>query len=394
MPEPPTDLLPLNDTSHAAEALPLDAEPAVRDVTFIVKGTFDLVQGGVATVAEDPLPLCADIQSDPDAESAVLYESDYVPFKSVADALCVGNAHVPLGRFATECNVRFAVGPVDKTIRVVGDRYWTTGLLGFGHFKTKPEPFQSVPVSYDNAYGGKDVGKPKGFRHYKRNRVGKGYSKYGFGVSGAALPNLEDPRRPIRSWRNKRKPMSFGPVGRIWQPRQQLAGTYNRRWLKRRAPEPPTDFDERFYNCAPEDQQIEGYLRGDERVRVENMHPEHAVFESRLPGVRVRCFRDCRVEEYLELIEVPLQLDTLWVDMETLRLVLVWRGREAPKELAESTAYLLVEERVEEPTAPAESYRARFEELLSVAGDAWADEQLAAAEGDAEEPSPPAEPAT
>jgi hypothetical protein len=246
-----------------------------------------------------------------------------------------------------------------------------------------------MPVHFGRAYGGTDVAKPDGHRRFDRNPVGVGYSKYGFGISGAALPNLEDPRDPIRSWRSRPEPMSFGPVGRTWQPRLARAGTYDKQWMKQRAPDPPTDFDERFYNCAPDDQQIAGYLRGDETITAHHMHPEHASFACRLPGVRVRCFLDRPGDAGRELFEVPLALDTLWVDMDALRAVLVWRGCLAPAAAAASTAYLIVEERQGAVPRDAQSYLPTFERHLAEQSDAWADAELAEAERALEEATRP-----
>jgi hypothetical protein len=385
----PQTLLRLDDTRFASEALLL-GDPDAPHLTFISKATFDLEAGASAVRAEVQQPIAgADVPVDPEAEteSAVRYESDLVPFKPLADALCVGKAHAPGGHSTTQFPIRFGVGPFRKEIRVVGDRHWSSGLAGVAHFQSRPQPFVSMPVHFGRAYGGSDVGKPD--RHHARNRVGVGYSKYGVGVSGAALPNLEDPREPIRSWRNRPEPMSFGPVGRTWQPRLARAGTYDKQWLKLRAPRPPTDFDERFYNCAPDDQQIPGYLRGDETVTALNLHAVHPNFACRLPGVRVRCFLDRPGERGRELAELPLALDTLWVDMEALRTVLVWRGRVAPAAAAGSTAYLMVEERLDSVPRDAQSYLPTFESQLAEQSDAWADAELADAERALEEATQP-----
>jgi len=381
----PQTLLRFDDTSFVSEALPL-GDPDAPHLTFLAKGTFDLEAGGTADRADVQQPIAgADVPVDPESESAIRYESDLVPFKPFADVLCVGNAYAPGGHPTTQFDVHFGVGPVRKEIRVVGDRRWSGGLAGVAHFQSRPESLVSLPVHFGMAYGGKDVGKPNGYRHYARNRVGVGYSKYGFGVSGAALPNLEDPRDPIRSWRSRPEPQSFGAVGRTWQPRLARAGTYDKQWLKHRAPESPADFDERFYNCAPDDQQILGYLRGDETITVHNMHPEHPNFACRLPGVRVRCFLDRPGERGRELFEASLALDTLWVDMEALRAVLVWRGRLALAAAAASTAYLIVEERLDTVPRDAQSYLPTFEKHLAEQSDAWAEAELADAERALEE---------
>ena len=60
-----------------------------------------------------------------------------------------------------------------------------------------------------------------------------------------------------------------------------------------------------------------------------NLHPKIPVFRSGLPNLRVRCFTKAlegKDKESAAFKEVKLNLDTLWVDMDALKLVLVWRG--------------------------------------------------------------------
>ena len=51
-------------------------------------------------------------------------------------------------------------------------------------------------------------------------------------------------------------PVAFGPLGRGWPLRARFGGTYDDKWLKDDFPFLPKDFDERYYQAAPEDQQI------------------------------------------------------------------------------------------------------------------------------------------
>jgi len=325
----------------------------------VIKGTFEFINGGPATHASEQMQLSNnDVDAGEDNATVVRYESDFVPVKPHADILCVGNAYAPGGRPATECMVSFGVGKWNKTIRVIGNRVWRSKLRRWIVFPTDPEPFISLPVSYENTYGGTDVFLEKEPQPYAANPIGKGYCKSGKGLDGLPLPNLEDPAHPIKSWGDRPRPMGFGPIGRTWQPRLKKAGTYDEKWIKERAPALPLDFDEGYYNCAPEDQQIP-YLRGDEEVRVTNMHPQYPNFVSRLPGIRVRCLfqRDLQ-SDFVE--EMPMNLDTLWIDMEQLQMVLVWRGRIDSKGLPEDTTFLTVQEALSSAQRPRESYRTLF----------------------------------
>ncbi|MCZ8489692.1 DUF2169 domain-containing protein [Vibrio lentus] len=47
---------------------------------------------------------------------------------------------------------------------------------------------------------------------------------------------------------------------------QQYAGTFDDDWLKNRKPLYPVDFDQRFYQSAPLDQQCKGFISGGERL--------------------------------------------------------------------------------------------------------------------------------
>ena len=75
--------------------------------------------------------------------------------------------------------------------------------------------------------------------------------------------------------------------------------------------------------------QVDGYLRGDEALYFENLHPAISSYHSHLPSIRPRLFvhrPENHVQQNPVFFEPKLNLDTLWVDMETEKLVLVWRA--------------------------------------------------------------------
>jgi hypothetical protein len=67
-------------------------------------------------------------------------------------------------------------------------------------------------------------------------------------------------------------PMAFGPLGRGWEPRWRLAGTYDQNWIDNTFPFLPPDFDENYYQSAPVDQQMP-YPLGGEPVSLQNLTP-------------------------------------------------------------------------------------------------------------------------
>ena len=98
--------------------------------------------------------------------------------------------------------------------------------------------------------------------------------------------------------------------------------------------------------------QVEGYLEGGEEIALDNLHPRHDTFRARLPGLKLRCFLK---QEAGSAEEVPMNLDTLWLDADSDTLVLVWRGQgDADPNL--ETELLVVSENIGETPGAAAGY--------------------------------------
>ena len=72
-------------------------------------------------------------------------------------------------RPGSACKVRVELGPIDKSLYVVGDRSWD------GDDPSLPEPFSEMPIDYAHAFGGAG---------YERNPEGKGYDETEVGRKG------------------------------------------------------------------------------------------------------------------------------------------------------------------------------------------------------------------
>jgi hypothetical protein len=236
-------------------------EPSGRELLVVViKGTFVLPKPGEQVrLHEAQLPLVmADTFSGEPGFSAPIHEIDFAPRKQQCDVLLVGSAHAPGGKPATHTQVSLAVGPMRKSIDVIGPRVWEAGLSGIR--ASSPTPFTQLPISYDVAFGGVDheSDDPADHDAYMLNPAGKGFRKQlkNEWVDGKPLPFTEEPGESVTWPTNKYKPMAFGPIGRGWQQRSCFAGTYDKNWLDDVFPFLPQDFDERYYQAAPLDQQI------------------------------------------------------------------------------------------------------------------------------------------
>lgn len=334
----------VNATTFPFAVLPGKVRPPEWSATLIVKGSFALQPGGPARPLAEPLTFMGDVHRDEDIANDCFYDSDFAPWKQHADVMLVGTCHAPGGKPTTACRVEFGVGRWSKALAVIGNRQWKKSLLFSA--ASDPELFTAIPVTWANAYGGTG---------FDKNPAGRGYEK-------AYLPNIEPLEGRIAGTGERPDPSGFGPVSRTWPQRTSKLGSYRGGYLKERWPYFPNDFDFTYFNAAPEDQQLRKYLTGDEELRFENLHPKTASYRSALPGLRIRAFLSEKLKTGKRFREIPMNLDTLFVDMDKERLVLVWRGV-APvqsEELTEIEHALAVFEPLKDAPAPA----SKFEILL------------------------------
>ncbi len=123
----------------------------------------------------------------------------------------------------------------------------------------------------------------------------------------------------------RHRPAGFGWVGRAWAPRLARAGSYDDRWLQRRWPYLPKDFDFRYWNGAPDDQQIPFPDPGFTLELTHLADPQRIgadVLTARLPAHRA--FLRVLLDELG--LPLPMQIDTVVIDTEALRVDIVWRA--------------------------------------------------------------------
>ncbi len=275
----------------------------------VLVATFDINPDGTTTLAPEQQKACTSpiYAGDPGC-SSLLREPDLVLRKTGTDVLVDGTAYAPDGKPAKEVPVSLAVGSVNKTLVVVGDRQWVDASVGT---TTRPRPFTHMPVRYEHAYGGKDIEDPD--RWFAGNPAGVGYAKRKSKLTGTAAPNIRALNGRID------EVAGFGALDRSWQPRLTHAGTYDAKWEQDRMPLYPTDFDEAFFQIAPADQVTKAPLRGGEAVALVNMTPNgQLTFEvpSMRPGFRT--FFDSGPVEHKGT------LHTLIIEPELLRVQMVW----------------------------------------------------------------------
>lgn len=324
------------------------------EATLIARATYVIVPGAPLALPETPGigptllaqgAMSAEIYREDDEERTgdCLYPGDFADWKPRAEVMLRGTCHTPSGKPLSECPVRFEVGSFSKLLRVSGRRFWSDD--GAGAVMSEAAPFTRMPVDYKHAFGGPG---------YAQNPVGLGFA-------GRELPSVEHAGRVIQRRRDDPSVAGFAPIAPGWPQRAaKLGKDYGPRWRKERWPYPADDLDWSHFQAAPPDQQLEGFLRGDERLLFQNLHPTEPVLETHLPGLRVRAFLKDRKGRFRE---VAMGLDTLFADLDEGRLYLTFRGLDAVEtdDMSDVETALVATEKLASERLPEKHYRALLE---------------------------------
>jgi hypothetical protein len=322
-----------NTTQYLAECFAFSDKAGVRHCAVVVKGTFDVNADGDCRSSDQPVPwVFADEHHGDPGTTSLRWESDFAPCKPRVDILISAEATAPAGHEATRLQVGLQGPGIDKQAVVTGDRVWNAGI--FGLKPSDPLPFRRMPLVWDRAFGGSDLSHAQVGKHgtHIGNPVGVDFHLNGDSESirGKALPNIECADGLLASWSDKPTSIGFGSVGRGWSPRLQFAGTYDQRWIDETMPFLPQDFDNRYFQSAPIDQQLDELPDGSV-FRCRNM-TDSGDFVVRIPlfQVPVRYLFDDRSEVQM------LGADTVILQPSQRRLILV--GRVAMKMPRKMTA--------------------------------------------------------
>ncbi|WP_162246554.1 MULTISPECIES: DUF2169 domain-containing protein [unclassified Duganella] len=282
---------------------------------------------------------------------------------------------------------------VDKTLHVSGKRYLRRrpallralgSVLRFASLGVvKPCPWRltpaeaatAIPLRYEAAPGGEcrierasglskripkkhrlpqdqaanyptPPGPPEAHDSSQRNPVGQGFSRRWYldatRTSELPAPCIEYSDAPLTAelfWQtaNGGEAMSaagLGFVGRGWLPRRQLVGKVEEKsdWGEDEFPQLPKEFDFRYWNGAPDDQQCP-HLTGSEQFTLTNLGRESSVLgQADASGNRKLTFGlpqqslfALGANEDGAVAVMPLSIDTVLIDMESEQVELTWR---------------------------------------------------------------------
>jgi hypothetical protein len=175
-----------------------------------------------------------------------------------------------------------------------------------------------MPIVWERSFGGTDPDHLETFD--ARNPCGRGVRRHFKEQEHTPLPNFEDPGHLVEAPNDRPRPVGFGPIAPYWHPRARYGGTFDERWQEERFPLPPEDLDPRYFNAAPEDQQLPSYQPGEE-VRLTYMsqagHDRFALPRFAIPVIIEQLGR--------ELVELALVPDTIVIEPSAHHMSLVGR---------------------------------------------------------------------
>ena len=205
---------------------------------------------------------------------------------------------------------QLTVGAVDKAVEIVCQRT----VIHDGEVRDGAR-WMRMPLRYERAAGGPGTWNPVGISlEAAPDPLGRRF-----------LANLQPPGLSVTRAGDAIPPAGFGPIAASWSSRREHLRDPAGPWTEARLADEPLDedFDLRFFQSAPADQQID-LLLDDELITLENLHPEHPRLSTRLPGLHPRAFVDVPGALTTEL---PLTADTLWIDTDRALCTVTWRGQ-------------------------------------------------------------------
>ncbi len=282
------------------------AQDGAWTLTACVRGTFSLVHGREAVLADAQEPVVGDRYhaSGGGPRGASLYAaSELVPYKPRADVVLVGSAFAPEQTPVEALIARVAVEELDKSVGVIGDRRWAPAPTGSS--RARPSRFDRCR-SATSARARPD--NPVGFDLARTPTLGE-----------LALPTSRPSTTrptPARRWASAPSRPPPRPAARSSTPRR-----WPGRWRAKKARSPRLRLRLLQRGAARSADRSPPAQRHD---RAREPPPRTPALRGQAPHVRPRSFLVSPDGE--RSLEIALRCDTLWIDTDRALLSLSWRG--------------------------------------------------------------------
>lgn len=239
-------------------------------------------------------------------------EGDELFYRGGVDIFVFGSARAPGGKPVASMDVRVEAGAGFSTaVRVFGNRHWEKS--GWKKLAmTPPQPFESIALTIQNAYGGKDEWDELPIP-FPGNPEGKGYITTAENVPGKPLPNIENPEQLIGTWQDQPEPVGVCPCPAGISPRVIGRVVFDEKTGDLKEIK-PTYFNHAFPRM------IAPAVKSGEKVQVNGVlaeGPLQFVLPKNPLIARVKIGKDSREE--------PLPLDQIGIDADKRQVFLTYR---------------------------------------------------------------------
>ncbi|MFY0666085.1 MAG: DUF2169 domain-containing protein [Natronospirillum sp.] len=313
----------INDSSLKTLLLPgwsLDKRP---QLTLIIKATcsFDL-DGGLKLADEQPdLVLADEYHGDPE-NSSLKKCCEIQPFKKNAEFYLFGKAypeHSQNKTVKTGVKLSGSDWALEKTLLVLGEHHWKRGFSGITRGKVKP--LEPVELQYELAYGGQNR---KNGQYLMENPAGRGFNPSTWGMNDPRAPRIEYENSFQAQINRNARPAGYGPLPVHWAPRTKTQGEpLSEEELNQTICPLGEGFHASLHHCAPDDQQLPGYLQGGEHMHLSGFFADQpGGTDLQLPAWsnQVQLIGKQTLAQTYELV-----CDTVVVDTEERQLSLIYR---------------------------------------------------------------------
>ncbi len=173
--------------------------------SMIARVTYDIVGHELVVAEEQSWRVSVEPWTSPLGE----FSPDQPRRKGGVDLFVAGSARAPGGEPVKELPLSLSVGDFRAEAIAIGPRVWQK-RLGGGLVPSAPQPFTSLPIGLDRAFGGSVLW--DGLRSpYPMNPDGVGFhGNDAVAAEGQPLPFIEDPRNRVRSLDDTPQPVGFG----------------------------------------------------------------------------------------------------------------------------------------------------------------------------------------
>ncbi len=239
---------------------------------------------------------------------------EFIP-KPENEFLAAGSFFAPLGRAVRAGFAEIEVGSIRKRLSVFGERRWKSAA-GITTTFTDPAPFVTLPLDWENAYGGLD---------YEQNPLGIGRQEDPE-TGDLILPRIETFGEEMGDPKNEPPSGSFLPISVTHPDRAICRGSYDGRYLEKFFPGYPDDLETRFFNRTPENQWISDELNQSCPFVIRNMHPKKEEISGVLPDFDIRVFQVPKDKVDGQFDEVLMRADTVWFFPDAELGALIFHG--------------------------------------------------------------------